>query len=186
MSSLSIPPPHISQKEPADVLIVKSSNKDDSSSDCGSSACSCKRPPTPPLSTDLSYPTDTSTMPPHVLLAHENQTSGVPALLVTPPRTSSTVLLHSCCAPCSGAMIHEMSRLGLEVSVVFYNPNIHPYKEYLIRKLENKKFCEYLSIPFIDLDTGRDYESARWFALAKGEILRRVSRAVSLQTILAT
>ena len=83
-------------------------------------------------------------------------------------------------------MIHEMSRLGLEVSVVFYNPNIHPYKEYLIRKLENKKFCEYLSIPFIDLDTGRDYESARWFALAKGEILRRVSRAVSLQTILAT
>jgi hypothetical protein len=42
------------------------------------------------------------------------------------------VLLHSCCAPCSGAMVEEMMhRPEIEkVVVFFYNPNIHPRREY--------------------------------------------------------
>lgn len=129
--------------------------------------------PTNSSSLTLTYPTDESSMPSHVLAAHTSYTSSSPscdaeASLVCPPKTSNTVLLHSCCAPCSGAMIHEMLRLNLTVSVVFYNPNIHPYKEYLIRKVENKKFCEHLNVPFIDLDTGKDYGSSLWFSLAKG------------------
>jgi hypothetical protein len=53
-----------------------------------------------------------------------------------PPRGSKRVLLHSCCAPCSGAMVEEMcaSELIDEIVVFFYNPNIHPRKEYEIRK----------------------------------------------------
>ena len=53
-----------------------------------------------------------------------------------PPSGVSKVLLHSCCAPCSGAMVEEMiSSPELEkVVVFFYNPNIHPRKEYEIRK----------------------------------------------------
>lgn len=39
-----------------------------------------------------------------------------------------------------------------DVTVFFYNPNIHPRKEYEIRKEENKKFCEKLGIEFIDVD----------------------------------
>lgn len=53
-----------------------------------------------------------------------------------PPPSVSKVLLHSCCAPCSGAMVEEMvsSPQLDEVVVFFYNPNIHPRKEYDIRK----------------------------------------------------
>ncbi|MEW7107799.1 epoxyqueuosine reductase QueH [Acinetobacter baumannii] len=46
----------------------------------------------------------------------------------------------------------------------FYNPNIHPVKEYLIRKEENIRFAEKHNIPFIDAD----YDTDNWFARAKG------------------
>jgi len=56
---------------------------------------------------------------------------------VIPPKGVRKVLLHSCCAPCSGAMVEEMcaSEVLDEVVVFFYNPNIHPRKEYEIRKV---------------------------------------------------
>ena len=44
-----------------------------------------------------------------------------------PPPGVSKILLHSCCAPCSGAMVEEMmSYENCSVTVYFYNPNIHP------------------------------------------------------------
>ena len=81
-----------------------------------------------------------------------------------PPPGVSNVLLHSCCAPCSGAMIEEMMESGCQVSVFFYNPNIHPKREYEIRKIENKKYCEKLGIPFIDCD----YDTDNWYSRTKG------------------
>jgi len=60
----------------------------------------------------------------------------------SPPEGISKILLHSCCAPCSGTMVEEMlsytEKYGLEVVIFFYNPNIHPKREYTIRKEENK------------------------------------------------
>ncbi len=53
---------------------------------------------------------------------------------------------------------------GIDVTILFYNPNIHPKKEYEIRKNENMRFAEKLEIPFIDLD----YDVQNWFARAKG------------------
>ncbi len=43
-----------------------------------------------------------------------------------PPPDVKKVLLHSCCAPCSGAMVEEMCSSDKldEVVVFFYNPNI--------------------------------------------------------------
>lgn len=81
-----------------------------------------------------------------------------------PPNNCKKVLLHSCCAPCSGAMIKEMIEKDLEVTIFFYNPNIHPRKEYMIRKEENKKYAEKLNIPFVDAD----YDVEKWFDKAKG------------------
>ena len=46
----------------------------------------------------------------------------------------------------------------------FYNPNIHPRKEYEIRKEENKRFCEKLGIPFVDCD----YDADNWYSRMKG------------------
>lgn len=80
------------------------------------------------------------------------------------PMDEKKVLLHSCCAPCSGELIEAMVLQGIELTLFFYNPNIHPKKEYEIRKDENIRYCEKLGIPFVD----GDYDVQRWFRLAKG------------------
>jgi predicted adenine nucleotide alpha hydrolase (AANH) superfamily ATPase len=75
-------------------------------------------------------------------------------------------LLHSCCAPCPGAMVEEMrsSKLIEKVTVLFYNPNIHPRKEYEIRKQENKLWCERIGVEFVDVD----YDVQSWYERVKG------------------
>ena len=83
-----------------------------------------------------------------------------------PPPGVKRVLLHSCCAPCSGAMVEEMCASDKleKVTVFFYNPNIHPRKEYEIRKEENKRFCADLGIEFVDCD----YDVDAWYERVKG------------------
>lgn len=80
------------------------------------------------------------------------------------PGGANRVLLHSCCAPCTGEVMEAMQAAGLEVTVFFYNPNIHPKQEYELRKVENKRHAEQLGFPFIDAD----YDSENWFARTKG------------------
>jgi len=80
------------------------------------------------------------------------------------PNAAEKLLLHSCCAPCSGELMEAITASGIEYSIFFYNPNIHPTKEYLIRKQENIRFAEKHQVPFIDADYDRD----NWFARAKG------------------
>ena len=58
------------------------------------------------------------------------------------PNGEKKLLLHSCCAPCSGEIIEAIAASDIETTVYFYNPNIHPIDEYEIRKDENRKFCE--------------------------------------------
>lgn len=74
------------------------------------------------------------------------------------------VLMHSCCAPCAGDLMERMKVSNIDVTIFFYNPNIHPKKEYEIRKQENIKFAKQLDIPFIDAD----YDVQNWFQRAKG------------------
>jgi hypothetical protein len=81
-----------------------------------------------------------------------------------PPPTDAKILLHSCCAPCSGAMFEEMVSQKFDVTIFFYNPNIHPRKEYEIRKNENKRYAEKHGVPFVDCD----YDSQSWFQRMEG------------------
>jgi predicted adenine nucleotide alpha hydrolase (AANH) superfamily ATPase len=80
------------------------------------------------------------------------------------PGGHSKVLLHSCCAPCSGEVMEAMQASGIDFTIFFYNSNIHPLKEYELRKNENIRFAEKFGIPFIDADYDRD----NWFVRAKG------------------
>jgi len=80
------------------------------------------------------------------------------------PHPSNKVLTHSCCAPCAGELMEAIAENGIEQTIFFYNPNIHPLKEYNIRKEENIRYAEKLGIPFIDAD----YDVTDWFARAKG------------------
>lgn len=85
-------------------------------------------------------------------------------LLLPQNSIDNKVLMHSCCAPCAGDIMERMKDSGIDVTIFFYNPNIHPKKEYEIRKNENKRFAEKLDMPFIDVD----YDVQNWFARAKG------------------
>jgi epoxyqueuosine reductase len=83
---------------------------------------------------------------------------------LTAPNGEQNVLLHSCCAPCSGELMEAMVDSGIKFAIFFYNPNIHPKREYEIRKNENIRFAQKMSIPFIDAD----YDTTNWFARVKG------------------
>ena len=73
------------------------------------------------------------------------------------------ILLHSCCAPCASASIEKL--LGdYEVILYFYNPNIHPEKEYTQRKSELKKIAEFYNIDMIN----GVYDPDLWFSNVKG------------------
>ena len=84
--------------------------------------------------------------------------------LFSVPDNETKVLLHSCCAPCSGELMEKMVQNGIELTIFFYNPNIHPKQEYEIRKNENIRFAEKMGINFIDAD----YDVQNWFTRAKG------------------
>jgi len=68
------------------------------------------------------------------------------------------MLVHVCCAPDA---LYVMGLLGhdYQVSGFFYNPNIHPRKEYIRRLKEAQKVFRILGFPLIE----GPYEDARWF-----------------------
>lgn len=65
------------------------------------------------------------------------------------------VLLHSCCAICSGYAIKHLRELGYEPISYFYNPNIYPSVEYDKRLEAHKRLCDALSCEIVV----EDYES---------------------------
>lgn len=84
-------------------------------------------------------------------------------LELVPPK-QGRVLLHSCCAPCAAEVMEALLDYGVDYAVYFYNPNIHPAKEYEQRKQENIRFCRKHGIEFIDAD----YDTDNWFAATEG------------------
>jgi len=69
------------------------------------------------------------------------------------------VLLHICCAPCAIFPIEELKKEGHKLAGFFYNPNIHPYSEYLKRKEALEKYCREVAV-FV---TGSDYDLGNYF-----------------------
>lgn len=69
----------------------------------------------------------------------------------------SKFLLHTCCAPCSIAIIDELKDI-FALTVFFYNPNIFPEAEYMKRKAEVVKVCAEWGVPMVD----HDYTPAKW------------------------
>lgn len=61
-----------------------------------------------------------------------------------------TLLLHSCCAPCSSHCITYLKDY-FDITILYYNPNIEPYSEYIKRKNEQIRLCEILNIKYIDI-----------------------------------
>lgn len=73
-----------------------------------------------------------------------------------------TLLLHLCCAPCSSYVI-ELLNSYFDLSLYFYDPNIHPREEYLRRRDEAQRHAD---IEKIDFHEG-PYDVERWHELTK-------------------
>ena len=57
--------------------------------------------------------------------------------------TAPTLLLHSCCAPCSSYVLEYLSRY-FRITVLYYNPNIYPESEYHNRVQEQMRLIREL------------------------------------------
>ena len=59
------------------------------------------------------------------------------------------ILLHTCCAPCSVYCIDSLRKEGIEPTVYWFNPNIHPYMEYKARRDCLKEYTKSISVEAI-------------------------------------
>lgn len=59
------------------------------------------------------------------------------------------LLMHTCCAPCSVYCIDELRKNGIEPTLYWYNPNIHPYTEYVKRKDCLKEYSKKINVKAI-------------------------------------
>ena len=84
--------------------------------------------------------------------------------IIQTPNGEDRLLLHSCCAPCEGEVLEILLNSEIQPTVFFYNPNIHPKKEYELRKKEDKKFCDKMGVEHVDVD----YDVRNWFERIKG------------------
>ena len=78
-----------------------------------------------------------------------------------------TLLLHSCCAPCSSYCLAVLSQY-FKVTVYYYNPNIYPPEEYEMRAKEQQRFInEYPMSNEVRFVEG-PYDTERFYNMAKG------------------
>lgn len=80
------------------------------------------------------------------------------------PENCSRLLLHSCCAPCSGAILECLVDNGIRPAVFFSNSNIFPHEEYVLRKAELLRYARTLGVEVID----DDYDHDAWLCGVKG------------------
>lgn len=77
------------------------------------------------------------------------------------------LLLHSCCAPCSSYVIEYLSSY-FHITVLYYNPNIYPQREYDFRKAEQQRLISQMPTKFHVEFMQRDYNSDEFFDVCKG------------------
>jgi len=75
-----------------------------------------------------------------------------------------TLLIHSCCAPCSSHVLTLLSDY-FKITVLYYNPNIEPREEYEKRKAEQIRFIKEFqgNNPIVMLDIDYDNQKYRDF-----------------------
>ena len=80
------------------------------------------------------------------------------------------ILLQSCCAPCSTAVIERLAN-DYDITILYYNPNIYPEEEYVKRKNEELKYIDILhkTKPEINIDfLDCDYDNITFYNAVKG------------------
>lgn len=78
-----------------------------------------------------------------------------------------SLLLHSCCAPCSSYCIEYLSRY-FKITVFYYNPNISEEQEYRKRVKEQMRLIASMPVQHPVSFVEGDYHPEEFFAMAKG------------------
>lgn len=78
-----------------------------------------------------------------------------------------TLLLHSCCAPCSSYVLEYLSSY-FDITVFYYNPNITSEKEYRYRTDEVKRLIDEMKLKDSVKFTEGKYDTDSFFDMAKG------------------
>lgn len=84
--------------------------------------------------------------------------------VIQAPMGETTVLLHTCCAPCSSAIIEALMQNGITPVIYYCNPNIYPQQEYEIRKNECTRYARALGLEIVDAD----YDHENWLEQMAG------------------
>ena len=106
------------------------------------------------------------------ILTQEHLTK--PSDTTCPPAPS--LLLHSCCAPCSSYVLHYLSDY-FRITVLYYNPNIYPEEEYVHRVAEQKRLIAQMPFRYpVSLIEGRFLPQEFYDAVRGLEQAARVAR----------
>ena len=78
--------------------------------------------------------------------------------------TKPTLLLHSCCAPCSSYVMEYLSQY-FDITIDYYNPNIDSKEEYEKRVHEQQRLVSEMNLPIKVIDAG--YAPQTFFDMAR-------------------
>ena len=85
-------------------------------------------------------------------------------LKVEAPGGAREILLHACCAPCSGAILECLRESGIAPVVFFSNSNIYPRAEYDLRLAELRRYADLMGVELVE----DDYDHDAWLAAVRG------------------
>ena len=88
----------------------------------------------------------------------------IPDVKLQAPLGVDRVLLHTCCAPCSSAIVECLLRNGITPVIFYSNDNIYPKEEFDKRESECLRYARSLGLEVIE----DEYDHARWLPLAAG------------------
>jgi predicted adenine nucleotide alpha hydrolase (AANH) superfamily ATPase len=94
----------------------------------------------------------------------------------------ASLLLHTCCAPCATYCVQHWRQKGLAVTILWYNPNIHPFTEHLQRLQALQSLAQKEDIPLI---VAEGYDVIAYFRAVVGHEKDRCSYCFRLRLSMA-
>ena len=88
----------------------------------------------------------------------------IPDVKLEAPQGVRKVLLHTCCAPCSSAIVECLVRNGITPVIFYSNDNIYPREEFDKRQNECLRYANSLGLEVVE----DPYDHERWLPLASG------------------
>ena len=88
----------------------------------------------------------------------------IPDVRLEAPQGARKVLLHTCCAPCSSAIVECLVRNGITPVIFYSNDNIYPREEFDKRQGECLRYACSLGLDVVE----DPYDHERWLPLAQG------------------